>query len=104
MARTKLTLAQIQQLREEYEAWTPFAPGAPSATELARKYGISRQTLYNLRRKWLADDQRTQRENVAEKERNYQSTIEFLAGELAKARAQVEVLRDELDRLRTRLG
>lgn len=104
MPRTKLTEAQIDQLRQEYENWSPWAPDAPSATELAAKYGISRQTLYNLRRKWIAQAEAAKREGVAEKEKSYQATIEFLAGELARARAQIEVLREELERTRSRFG
>lgn len=104
MPRSKLTDEQKAQLRADYEAWQPYAPGAPSANDIAAKYGITRQTLYNLRRRWIAEDEAKRKNAAVSKEKGLHATIEFLATELAKARAENGVLQEELERLRSRPG
>jgi hypothetical protein len=108
MARKpNMTQAQLDQLREAYEAWNPYAPGAPTAEELAARFGISKNTMYIWRsRGWRLDG----REGVGQlgwKDRNGATTadpqagesdaaIRYLTEELVKARIRIEQLEQRL--------
>jgi hypothetical protein len=97
MGKTKLTPHQIEQLREAYESWNPHDPEAETAEQLAARFGISKQTMYTLRRNWmkaeLEDRDATEAENVAELHR----AILFLTQELAAARARIRKLEQDAE-------
>lgn len=105
MAKKKLTDAEVLALRADYEAWNPHDPDSISAEELAKRHGISKQTLYSYRDRWIADDrrQREQRERENHDGDHTGQTAEavvFLASELARAQTIIGELRRELDEAR----
>lgn len=106
MAKQKLTSAQIAELRAAYEEWNPHAPNSESVDDLAARFGISKQTLYNYRDRWLGDERR-KREKAARDgngtTNNMSEAIVFLTAELARARARVEALELEVLELNEQL-
>jgi transposase-like protein len=104
MAKMKLTPHKIAELRAAYEAWNPHDPDSESAAELAKRFGISKQTLYTLRSRWLEEDRR-QRERTAELAEGdpaagraaLEEVVRFLTAELVQAKLEIERLTKELD-------
>jgi hypothetical protein len=97
MGKTKLTPHQIEELRAAYEAWNPHDPEAETADQLAARFGISKQTMYTLRKNWmkaqLEDRDATDAENVAQ----LHQAILFLTQELAAARARIRQLEQDAE-------
>jgi transposase-like protein len=99
MAKMKLTDKQIGELRAAYEAWNPHDPNSESATELAKRFGISKQTLYTLRKRWFEEDRRQREKSVGATGRDgdakaaaLEDVVRFLTGELVQARIRIEQL------------
>jgi len=106
VAKQKLTDRQIAGLRAAYEAWNPHDPDSESADDLAARFGISKQTMYTYRDRWLTEDRR-RRESAGRQGGEQQSgraeeAVVFLTIELARARARIEALEVELRELRDR--
>ena len=95
MGKTKLTRSQIAELRAAYEAWNPHDPDAESADQLAARFGISKQTMYTLRRNWMKAESESQAEDNAEEVAKLHQAIVFLTQELAAARARITELEAE---------
>jgi transposase-like protein len=101
MAKMKLTDKQIGELRAAYEAWNPHDPNSESATELAKRFGISKQTLYTLRKRWFEEDRRLRDKAAAvgsagqsdeASKAALEEVIRFLTGELVQAKVRIEQL------------
>jgi transposase-like protein len=104
MAKMKLTAAQISELRSAYEAWNPHDPNSESAADLAKRFGISKQTLYTLRSRWLEEDRRLREKGIemtGESDEASKAALEevvrFLTGELVQAKLEIERLQKQLD-------
>jgi Zn-dependent peptidase ImmA (M78 family) len=96
MAKKKLTDQEAEELRAAYEAWNPHDQNSESAADLAKRFGISKQTLYTYRDEWLARDRdaRVERTSAA----GSAEAIVWLTTELAKAQAKIRELEEILDR------
>jgi hypothetical protein len=92
MAKTKLNPHQIEQLREAYESWNPHDSNSETAEQLAARFGISKQTMYTLRRNWLAAEREGRVEADIVREDQLHEAIVFLTQELAAARARIREL------------
>lgn len=98
MAKQKLNSAQIAALRADYEAWNAYDPESISADELAARHGISKQTLYTYRDKWLDEDRRKREASRDPNEvGGAGDAIVFLTIELAQARARIVELERQLE-------
>lgn len=111
MAKKKLTDSEVAALRADYEAWNPHDPNSGSAEELAAKHGISKQTLYTYRDRWIAEDrrQREQRERLhvnhqdGDDRQGTAEAVVYLAAELARAQVRIGELTLELEEAREEL-
>ena len=99
MAKQKLSGAQIRELRAAYEAWNPHDPNSESADQLAARFGISKQTLYTYRDRWIEEDRRRRQaaRDAGAQTSETSEAILFLTIELAKARARIEELETLLE-------
>lgn len=93
--KTKLSEDQIAALRADYEAWNPHDPDSPSADELARRHGITKQTMYTMKKRWEQADAAAKRREVSSSEDGLREAVVFLTQELARARARIEQLEAE---------
>lgn len=106
--RPSLTQAQLDALRAEYEAWDPFDPNGPSASDIAARHGVSKNTMYTWRsRGWRLDgrdgegDQGWQTRHGAGAEHGDQTElVRYLLEELVKARLRIA----ELERVSATAG
>jgi Zn-dependent peptidase ImmA (M78 family) len=94
MAKRKLTDQEVQALRAAYEAWNPHDVDSESAADLAKRFGISKQTLYTYRDEWLAKDRQDRLERTTSA--GSADAIVWLTTELAKAQAKVRELEERL--------
>ena len=90
--KRKLTREQIEALRADYEAWNPFDKDAESVAELAARHGVSKQTLYNYRDRWAAE----QNGGKTPSSSDLAATVQYLTGELVAAKTTVNTLRSKL--------
>jgi hypothetical protein len=104
MGKRKLTDEAIDALRADYEQWSATPDDPRSADDVAAAHGVTRQTLYNIRRRWLAADQINRIGMNAERERQMHATIEWLTGELARTRTELDRVTVEIRILREQLG
>jgi transposase len=87
----KLSTSQIRDLREAYEAWD--ASGTISADELAAEHGISKQTMYKLRRNgWNYAGDGKYREPGDTALEELQAVVRYLTNELVVARNRIAEL------------
>lgn len=103
MAKKKLTTKEVADLRAAYEAWNPHDVNSISADELAAGFGISKQTMYNYRDRWIEQDRRDREKLVsarAPESGESSEAILFLTTELVRARARIDELERELEALR----
>jgi transposase-like protein len=98
MPKLKLSEAELVGLRAAYEAWNPHDPASETAEQLAARFGISKQTMYNLRRKWIREDTRRRNEAVHAPvtDQAGDDVIRFLATELAAARQRIAELEAQI--------
>jgi transposase-like protein len=97
MAKYKLSQTQQAELRKAYESWNPHDPDSESADELAARFGISKQTLYTLRKKWLDDDKAARPTGeLLERVREQEAVIRYLTEELVAAKHRVSELEARL--------
>lgn len=97
MGKTKLSPDEIRELRAAYEEWNPHDPDAPTADELAARFGITKQTMYNLKKRWEQADRDKQSASDESSEAHLSKVVLMLTEQLTEARA-------EIDRLRSRLN
>jgi len=101
MAKKKLTDSEVLALRAAYESWNPHDPNSESADELAARFGVSKQTMYTYRDRWIEQDRRQRERNQAahnhDGESDASQAIVFLTVELAKARTRIAELENELE-------
>lgn len=101
--RPNLTQEQLDEIRQDYENWNPYAPGAESAEELAARHGITKTTLYTWRRRGWRLDGRDGDGKQGWKDRNESVSpdpepedlslvVRFLTAELVEARARIAEL------------
>jgi transposase-like protein len=97
MAKYKLSTERLQELRQAYETWNPHDPDSETASELAARFGISKQTLYSQRKRWLEEARRSHpaSEN-AERIREQEAVIRFLTEELVAAKLKIAELEARL--------
>jgi transposase-like protein len=94
MARSKITQAKLDELREAYEKWNPYAPDSPSADELAEQYGISKQTMYYWRRRdWKMNGREGMKGREKASNNDLSDVVMALVEQLAQARVENEQLR-----------
>lgn len=98
MAKKKLTEGQVAELRRAYESWNPHDPESETATELARRFGISKQTLYTYRDEWQEADRREREKKGRAQDAGQADAIVFLTAELVAARTRIAELERELER------
>lgn len=91
MPKRKLSAREIKALRAAYEQWNPHDPGAKTAAELAAEFGISKQTMYTYRERWL-EERRQERIQEAGVNGDQVEAIKFLVEELMAARAEISRL------------
>lgn len=98
MGRSKITQARLDEIRDAYEQWNPYAPDSPSADELAEQFEISKQTLYYWRRR---DWKMTGRESMKGREKasrdNMTDVVLALVDRLNQAHAEIARLQAALD-------
>lgn len=100
--RPSLTQERLDALRAEYEAWDPFDPDGPSASEIAARHGVSKNTMYTWRsRGWRLDgrdgegDQGWQTRHSAPLDQGDQrELVQYLMEELVKARVRIAQLEE----------
>ena len=49
--RPNMTQTQLDEMREAYEAWNPYAAEAESAESLAERFNVTKSTMYTWRRR-----------------------------------------------------
>ncbi len=102
MAKKKLSGADVAELRAAYEAWNPHDPDSITADELAAQFGISKQSLYSYRERWLEEDRRMrEREERKPSDQDAAEAIMYLTTELVKAKTRIAELERELEALRS---
>lgn len=100
MAKKKLSDHEIRQLRAAYEAWNPHDPDSISADELAAQFGITKQTMYNLRKEWLLRDRNegTRAVNGPDSD-DLEAVVRYLSDELIIAKITIRELERRLEEL-----
>jgi transposase-like protein len=94
MAKKKLTEREAEELRAAYEAWNPHDVNSESAADLAKRFGISKQTLYTYRDEWLAKDREARLDRSSTS--GTADAIVYLTTELSKAHARIRELEEQL--------
>lgn len=90
--RHKLTSKQLEELEAAYNAWNPSDPETESADELAARFGISKQTLYNLRRNgWRYGNRKIVRKDAEPypETNDLEPVVRYLTEQLIEARAEI---------------
>lgn len=99
--KPNLTQEQLDAMREDYERWNPYAPGAESAEELAARHGVTKSTLYTWRRRgWKlggADFQgqqgwKSRTDLGATTDSELVPVVKYLTQQLVEARARIDEL------------
>lgn len=96
----KMTQAKLDELRDAYNAWQPYAPDSISADELAAQFGISKQTMYHWRRKDFKIDGRDVmkgREKAADN--SMADVVAYLVEQVTALKVENHVLQDVADRV-----
>jgi Zn-dependent peptidase ImmA (M78 family) len=96
MAKRKLTEREVEELRAAYEAWNPHDLNSESAADLAKRFGISKQTLYTYRDEWLLKDREARQERTSNA--GSADAIVWLTTELARAQTRIRELEEALER------
>lgn len=98
-----MTQAQLDALREEYEAWNPYDPDAPTASEIAARHGVTKNTMYTWRnRNWRLDGRPGDGQKGWKPKGDppeHDALVEltqYLTEELVKARIRIQQLETEL--------
>ncbi len=98
----------MDRLRDEYERWDPYDPDGPSATEVAGRHGVSKNTMYTWRARGWRLDGREGDGHQGWKPRGGEMTqehdqhadlsevVRYLTDELVKAKVRIRQLEDEL--------
>jgi transposase-like protein len=94
MAKRKLTEREAEELRAAYEAWNPHDLNSESAADLAKRFGISKQTLYTYRDEWLAKDREARQ--AGSSTQGTAEAIVYLTTELSKAHARIRELEERI--------
>lgn len=98
MGRSKITQAKLNELREAYEKWNPYAPDSPSADELAEAHGISKQTMYYWRRRdWKMNGREGMKGREKASNNDLSDVVMALVEQLAAARVEIDRLRKQLE-------
>lgn len=100
MGKKKLSSAEEAKLRAAYESWNPHDPDSISADELAAQFGISKQTMYNMRRRWIQEDREARLQRPAGDGGTAEEVIRYLTDELVLARIRILELEELLDERR----
>lgn len=104
--RASLTQDQLDALRVDYEAWNPYDPDGPSASEIAARHGVSKNTMYTWRsRGWKLDGKDGQGErgwkgrsgSAPGGQQDLSEAVAFLTEELVKARIRIQQLEEGLE-------
>jgi hypothetical protein len=90
-----MTQSKVDEIRHEYETWDPKVE---SSHELARRLGIGRTTLYELRRKGWRVMGSTRAVNTGNDEHDLAPTVRLLTDELLAAKTRIAELEAELAR------
>lgn len=100
--RPTLTQAQLDALRADYEAWNPYDTTGPSASDIAAKHGVSKNTMYTWRaRGWRLDGRegdgqsgwKPRGQHVTPED--HSALVQYLTEELVKARIKISELERE---------
>jgi hypothetical protein len=101
MRKRKLSTDEVAELRAAYEAWNPHERSAGSASDLAARFGISKQTLYTLRNEWIEQDRRAA-EPPPPIDPAVAGVICYLTEQLLKTRQELEKAEFRCEVFRTR--
>jgi hypothetical protein len=107
--KRRLNQAEVDRIRAEYDQWDKFGADSESATELAKRLGVSKATLYRLKeRHWRVDGKPGNNGNVAATATldvptaasmdDLATVVRWLSSELVAARVEIAELRRELGR------
>lgn len=108
--KRRLNQAEVDRIRAEYEQWDKFGADSESATELARRLGVSKATLYRLKeRHWRVDGKpgsngdvaavaTLQQLGVTANDLDLAAVVRWLSSELITARVEIAELKRELGR------
>jgi transposase len=109
--RPTLTQERLDRLRDEYEAWDPFDPDGPSASDIAARHGVSKNTMYTWRsRGWRLDGREGEGEHgwqtrnpgshrkPTQEPAELEEVVRYLTDELVKAKIRIAQLEDQLTR------
>lgn len=102
-AKGKMTQAKLNELRDAYNSWQPYAPDSPSADELAAQFGISKQTLYHWRRKdWKIDGRDVMKGREKAGDSGMADVVAHLVEQLTICKVENAMLQEELEREKAR--
>jgi len=109
--KRRLNQAEVDRIRAEYEQWDKFGADSESATELAKRLGVSKATLYRLKeRHWRVDGRPGSNGDVAAAATlappldvaaaadDLAAVVRWLSSELITARVEIAELKRELGR------
>jgi hypothetical protein len=105
--KRRLNQAEVDRIRAEYDQWDKFGADSESATELAKRLGVSKATLYRLKeRHWRVDGKPGGNGDVsavldvpaAASMDDLATVVRWLSSELVAARVEIAELRRELGR------
>ena len=111
--RPQLTQDKLDEMRAAYEDWNPYAPGAPTADEIAEQFGITKSTLYTWRRRgWQLDGRdgdgrqgwKERADSPAHTDADLSSVVVYLTEQLVSKTVEVEELKAKLQAFEERLN
>jgi len=97
MSKRKLTDAEVEAMMRDYYAWEKYNPESETSTELARRHGVSKQTLYKEKRDY--ERKHGNRPPALVDPGGMEDVVRYLTEELVKARVLNEHLRERIEEL-----